>query len=171
MSEIVQLFAQIALLRRGPQDVPASALLLSLTIVAYVAMHGLVAGLLPPISNWPAQLAVEVSFTLLWYAALLRLVGRPERMLQTVTAVFGFQTVLAPVVIASVWLVSRFGADATLRAPVTLLWLALLIWLVAANSHVVRCALEWSSVASVGLVLLQLATGQMLLWALFHPGA
>jgi hypothetical protein len=37
MQELVKLFTQIALLRRGPQDLPASMLLLALTIVAYLA--------------------------------------------------------------------------------------------------------------------------------------
>jgi hypothetical protein len=36
MRELVKLYTQIALLRRGPQDLPASALLLAFTILAYL---------------------------------------------------------------------------------------------------------------------------------------
>ena len=38
MRELIQLFAQIALLRRGPQDLPASTLLLALTVIGYLAV-------------------------------------------------------------------------------------------------------------------------------------
>ena len=36
MKELIQLFTQIALLRRGPQDLPASLLLLTLTMIGYL---------------------------------------------------------------------------------------------------------------------------------------
>jgi hypothetical protein len=45
--------------------------------------------------------------------------------------------------------------------------LVLVIWVIAANSHVVKAALEWSSPASVALVILQILAGQILLFALF----
>jgi len=47
--------------------------------------------------------------------------------------------------------------------------LLLIVWLVAANSQIVKAALEWSSPASVVLVILQIFTGRVLLFALFPP--
>jgi hypothetical protein len=47
--------------------------------------------------------------------------------------------------------------------------LLLIVWLVAANSQIVKAALEWSSPASVVLVILQIFTGRLLLFALFPP--
>ena len=65
-------------------------------------------GILPPVEtgaaakgaeaalrSWPALLLLDTVFLYVWYAALLRLAGRPERTLQTVTAVFGFRIILA----------------------------------------------------------------------------
>ena len=101
--------------------------------------------------------------------ALLRLVGRPERTLQTATAVFGFQAVLSPLLVASEWLMRRFGADTTWQLPIACAGLLLVVWLIAANSYVVKAALEWSSTASVVLVILQIFAGQLLLLALFPP--
>ena len=49
MKELVKLFTQIALLRRGPQDLPASMLLLALTIVAYLVVN--------LAAEWPAAAA------------------------------------------------------------------------------------------------------------------
>jgi hypothetical protein len=169
MRDVIRLFTQIALLRRGPQDLPASLLLLVLTVVGYVGVNFLVSSLLPPVKGWPAQVLVDTLFTLAWYVALLRLVGRPERTLQTATAVFGFQAVLSPLLVASEWLMRRFGADTTWQLPIACAGLLLVVWLIAANSYVVKAALEWSSTASVVLVILQIFAGQLLLLALFPP--
>ena len=169
MSEYIRLYTQIALLRRGPQDLPASGLLLVLTVAGYVAINFLVGSLLPPETRWREMLLVATLFTLLWYVALLQLVGRPERTLQTTTAVFGFQTVLAPLVIGCGWLLRRFGLDSPWHVPIICAALLLFAWVIAANSYIVRAALEWSVTSSVVLVLLQTVAGELLVLALFPP--
>jgi hypothetical protein len=167
MKELIQLFTQITLLRRGPQDLPASPLLLALTVAGYFVVNFLVSALMPPVAGWPGHLAVDVVFQLVWYVLLLRLAGKSERTLQTTTAVFGFQAVLSPLLVLSEWLMRRFAQDTTWQFPVTLMGLVLVVWVIAANSHVVKAALEWSSPASVALVILQILAGQILLFALF----
>jgi hypothetical protein len=169
MKDLVRLFAQIALLRRGPQDLPASLLLLTLTVLGYLCVNFLLSSVLPPDSHWLGPLLVDTLFMLLWYVGLLKLLGRPERILQTTTAVFGFQAVLSPLLIASEWLMRRFSEDATWQVPVTCVGLLLLAWLIAANSHVVKAALEWSGSASVALVILQMLAGWLVVFAVFPP--
>ena len=172
MKDIVRLFAQIALLRRGPQDLPASELLLALTVLGYFCVNFVLSSVLPPDVHWRGPLLVDTVFTLLWYVALLRLLGRPERILQTTTAVFGFQAVLSPLLIASEWLMRRVSEDTnSWQVLVTCVGLLLLAWLIAANSHVVKAALDWSSGTSVALVILQIVASQLLLFALFPPSA
>ena len=171
MREVVSLYVQIALLRRGPQDLPVSRLLLLVTVCGYAAVNTLVSALLPPSTGWAAQLAIDVAFTLAWYGALLQLAGRSERFLQTASAVFGFQAVLSPLLIASEWLMRRFGQDSTWQLPIAVAGLALVVWLIAANSHVVKAALDWSSASSVALVILQIVASQLLLFAFFPPGS
>jgi hypothetical protein len=169
MRELIRLFWQIALLRRGPQDLPASTLLLGLTVSGYLGVNIVMSSVLPPESHWPELLLIDSLFMLVWYAALLRLLGRPERILQTTTAVFGFQAVMAPLLIGSEWLMGRFGADGTWQVPLTCAWLLLLVWLIAANSHIVRAALEWSAASSVALVILQTLASGLLQLALYPP--
>lgn len=171
MREVIRLYVQIALLRRGPQDLPTSRLLLVLTVCGYAAVNAVVNSLLPPGAGWPLQLAVDVLFTLAWYAALLQLTGRSERFLQTTTAVFGLQSVLAPLLIASEWLTRRFGQDTTWQLPIAVAGLALVIWLIAASTHVVKAALDWSTATSVALVILYIVAGQLLVFALFPPSS
>jgi hypothetical protein len=182
MKELIALFTQIALLRRGPQDLPASMLLLVLTIGGYLCVNLLVALVLPALPHaaaagahavegqWLAPLLIETLFTLVWYVALLRFAGRPERTLQTVTAVFGLQTVLAPLTDTFDWLMVRFSGDGAWQLPVACAELLAWTWLIAANSYVVKAALEWSSTASVVLVILQVVVEVALLLAVFAPG-
>jgi hypothetical protein len=170
MRELIRLFTEIALLRRGPQDLPASPLLLVLTLLAYLCVNFVLWSALPAARGWSAPLLVATLFTLLWYIALLRIVGRPERTLQTTTAVFGLQTVLSPPLVVSEWLMRRVPEGSGWQLPVACAGLGLVVWLIAANSHVVKAALEWSGTTSVVLVILQVFFGELLLLALFPPG-
>jgi hypothetical protein len=168
MRELVRLFAQIALMRRGPQDLPASAAVLAATAAGFVIINCLVSVALPPIPGpWFGHLVVEVVFTFVWYALLLQILRRPERFLQTTTAVFGYQAVLAPLWIAAVWLVRQFADDDTWRLPISVLGLAIVVWKVAVNASVLKAALEWGMPPCVALVILQYLAGQILLFYLF----
>jgi hypothetical protein len=169
MGEVLKLFAQISLMRRGPQDLPASGLLLLLTVAAYVAVNCLVSSVFPPARDWPALLLVDVAFLLLWNALLLRVAGRPERTVQTTTAVFGYQLLLAPLLIVLQWLAQGVHADPVLQGPVLAAGLVLLVWLVAANSRIVSAALECSIGASVALVIVQTLADQLLQMTLLVP--
>ena len=106
---------------------------------------------------------------LAWYAVLLRLQRKSERFLQTTTALFGYQLVLTPLIIALSWLVQRFEAQPAWWLPVLVLALMLAVWVIAAGAHILKSALEWSMPASVSLVIAQLVAGQLLLLALFNP--
>jgi hypothetical protein len=169
MRELIKLFAQLALLRRGPQDLPASTLLLVVTILAYLGVNSLVSLQFPPARNWPPQLLLDAAFMLIWYVLLLRLARHPERTLQTATAVFGYQIVLAPLLVTLQWLVQRLHGNSAWETPLEFAGLVLLIWLVAANSRIVSAALEWPMAASVSLVVLQTVVGELLQLAIFIP--
>jgi hypothetical protein len=66
-----------------------------------------------------------------------------------------------------VWLTRRFEQDSVWQFPATLVSLALLIWIITANSHIVKAALEWTMPPSVALVILQTLAGNLLVLALF----
>jgi hypothetical protein len=166
MKELVRLFAQIALSRKGPQDLPASPVLLAASILGYFVVNFLVSLLLPPIDRWRLHLLVDVAFTFAWYAVLLRAFGKPERFLQTATAMFGYQMVLAPPWIAAINLSRRFPEDALWQFPIAIIGLAIAIWIIRAGSHVLKAALELPMAACVVLIILQILAGQLALFAL-----
>lgn len=172
MLSLVRLYADIALLRRGPEELPASLFLLLGTVVANFLVNFIVSTLLPPFPGpWHLHLAVDILFTLAWYAVLMRLFARPERFLQTTTAVFGYQTVLAPVWIATAWLAGRFQQDDAWLIPVAIVGLGMLAWGLAANGRILRSALDQPMPICVSLALLQTIVGQLLLIGLFPSPA
>jgi len=83
--------------------------------------------------------------------------------------VFGFQTVLTPLVDSCAWLVRRLGEDSPWQLPFMCALLLLFAWVIAANSHIVKAALDWSATSSVALVILQTLAGWLVLSALFPP--
>jgi hypothetical protein len=167
VTELLRLYAEVALHRRGPEDLPASRAVFVLTVVAYVLVYFAVSLVLPPGQGLPADhLALDVVFTFGWYWLLLRLIHKPERFLQTASATFGYQAIIAPLWIASIWLVTHFRNDAAALMPSMLVWLAILVWILSVNVRILRSALEWPVGACVGLVVLQ-NIAELMLFGLF----
>jgi hypothetical protein len=170
MSELLRLYGQIALLRKGPQDVPAAGLLLLLTAVAYFTVNVLMVLLLPLLTGpWLRALLVDVTFTIAWYWMLLRLLGRGERFVQTAAAILGYRTLLTPLSLASEWLLRRFGEDNTWQLPVSVMYIIVVAWMIAASGRVLHAALEWPMAACVALVILEFIAGWLLMFGLL-PG-
>jgi len=172
MKEIIQLFAAITVAKKGPQDVPASSALMLLTVLGYFAVNVVITIILPPMSiPWMLPLLIDIVFTLGWNFLLLRVVGRPERFMQTTTAVFGYRALLTPLWVLTMWLVTRFQNDPGWQFPIALVGLAVVIWVIAVNSHILKAALEWSMAPAVALVILQMLAGELVRYALLANGA
>jgi hypothetical protein len=169
MKELLALFAQIAVSRKGPQDLPASSVVLVLTVAGYFFIRFLVSSLMPPTAQWREHLFIEIAFTLVWYAALLKTVGKPERFLQTATAIFGYELVLTPMFVVTIYLSQQVKPDEALYFPIALIALGLAIWLIRAGSYVLKAALELPIVACVFLTILQIFAGEVLMRALSSP--
>jgi hypothetical protein len=168
MKDLLRLFTQIALARRSPEDLPASPFLLALTVTGYFAVNYIASLLFPPFNGpWLEHLCFDVVFMLAWYALLLVVMRRPERFLQTASAVYGYQAILSPMFVAAMWLWRRQGQESVWSFPAFALCLALLIWIIAANSYIIKAALEWSMLPSVALVILQALADDLLAVSLF----
>jgi hypothetical protein len=59
--------ADIVLLRRGPENLPASLPLLVFTVALYAVVASFVASAFaPPEENWPVSIGTVIVVTLLW---------------------------------------------------------------------------------------------------------
>lgn len=169
MKELFGLFAQIALSRKGPQDLPASYFLLALTIAVYWVIRYAVSLAAPPAEHWRVHLLVQVVFTLVWYAVLLRVLGKPERFMQTATAIFGAWMLLEPPWVIAVHYWQGLPKEAVMNEPMAILALAITIWIIRAGSYVLKHALELPLLACVILTILQTFTGELLMQAASPP--
>ena len=164
MNELLRLFSQITLLRRGPQDLPVSPAALVLSVLGYFLINCAVNVALPiGGAAWLVDLLLDIGFTLLWYTVLMRAVNRRERFLQTVTAVFGYQMIISPFWVAAAFLTKRYADDAVWQLPVSIASLAIVIWTITINAHILKSALEWAMPACVLLVIVQIFAGQALM--------
>ena len=171
MSELARLYVQIALLQRGPQDLPASTLLLVITALGYFVVNSLIFLLLPePRGPWLPVLLLEIPFTLAWYALLMRVVRKPERTLQTTSAMLGYRTVLSPLSIVAGWLALRYGSDSSWQLPLGVGSVIIVVWLIAASSHVLRAALEWPLPYCTALAIAEIAAESLAVIAVVPQG-
>jgi hypothetical protein len=169
MKELFGLFAQIAISRKGPQDLPVSYLLLALTVLGYWVLRYSVSLVAPPADHWRMHLLVQVVFTLTWYAVLLRAVGKPERFIQTATAIFGAGLLLDPPGVIAVHYWQELPEEHVLYVPMAFVVLVIAIWVIRVGSYVLKHALELPLLACVILTILQTFTGEMLMRAVSPP--
>ena len=95
VQQFLRIFVDIVLWRRGPQDLPASGLLLAIAVAAYVAVSAVQLALLgESAATWFFFLVIDPLLLAAWVWLVLRLYGHPERFMQAASAVFGTGAVL-----------------------------------------------------------------------------
>ena len=145
----------IILLRRGPEQLPASSVLLAVTVAIYVAISAMViASVSTQDANWPLELVIGTATMLTWYQVALQLAKKRERYAQTMTAMFGVSTIFAPLLVP---MLSSVAAHVQAKQQpsqfITMLALFLLVWLVVIFVRIVRAAFEWPWPAALLLVI------------------
>ena len=167
MWRLTQVFAEIALHRRGPDELPASQFLLGLTLTAYLA-----AGFVSVRVSEPAERALELTLLgstlylgfiglivletllyLLFVWAVLRVYGRSRRFLQTASALLGVETLLSGIGIPILVWMSAARASGGAPTVATLLYLALFLWSVDVAGFILSKALQRAYFVGVLIVI------------------
>jgi len=142
MYAVVEPFLEVCLLRRGPQDLPPSGLLLGLALVAYYLVSALTAMAVYGPGVGLLQAGVEV-ITLAGYTyAGLQVAGRLARFWQTLIALAGTGTVIGLVMVPLVYVLYP-EASGNLAAVASMVYLLLVGWLLAVFGHIFRHALSF----------------------------
>lgn len=153
MYAIIRPFLQLTLLQIGPQDLPASRMLLLLVLLLYGAVGTVVGLSFYSPANAVLQTLAELGVLALALHLALHMRGHPERFLQTYTGMVGISAVLGIVVLPLVYAVARgAGPGAEPPALAGLAYLLVLGWLLAAYGNVLRHALSLRRL-SFGVVL------------------
>jgi hypothetical protein len=157
MQALIRLFIDVALHRKGPQDVPASGPVFALALLAYLAIG---AAVLWPSAARPAallgQLGLDLALLLLVFGGLLAGTGRAGRLRQTLSALLGTGALLSVAALPFVWLAARALGDGApvpgMELPALVSTTALFMLLLASllvTGHILRNAMDWSYPAGV----------------------
>jgi len=135
---LIQFFIELCLLRRAPQDLPASAALFGLALAADLLislMLAAIAGL--PLSLGLVEGLTDVLFMLALLYGALRMLNRPARFAQAATALLGSGAVLGVLALLPISMLPS-GEQADPPAIAALMLLALVIWSVLVTGHILR---------------------------------
>ncbi len=162
MYQLIVLFFEIAILRKGPQDVPPSPWMLRLILPVYIAVNLLILQLN---GEWPtAILQIVIDFLLLvgfsW--PLLYFAGKPARFRQTLCALLGTDTVISFFAIPAVASLNSQTNDLAFFAM-----LALMGWHWLVSGHIFRHALDRPLFFGLGLALLYILISSQVMALLF----
>ena len=168
LNTLLRPFLAICLFRMGPQDLPASTVLLGIALAAH-ALAGMVATGFS--LDFPQALAAGVMGTALLSvltASLLVVVGLRARTVQTLTALAGADAIIT-FVTAPVLLYAH-GAEGRPTPLAGVLVLASLVWTISVFGHVLRNALATHMAVGVAIAVVFTMIGLGLFNQLFVPG-
>jgi hypothetical protein len=150
MTGFLNSLTQIVLLRKDPSGLPSTAASVALVVVLYAAVDVVVIRL---DTNYRivARTAVDVFFSLGFFAGLLALTGRLHRFPQTIVAAFGAYVLLSPVLVALFLLRSPTDASAGIAIFLDAASALVVIWYLLIVGHVLRAALDTGLVTGFAL--------------------
>jgi hypothetical protein len=139
---LIHYFIDLCFLRRGPQDLPASPVLVKVLALVYLGVDVLVdvstgqgfAGAL-------VQALVDLGLLLVLLYTGLRVLGRLPRLPQAAAALLGSGALLSLLVLVPLGMASE-GESPQMTGFAALLFLALLAWSIVVTGHILRHTLD-----------------------------
>ena len=166
MSRLLTIWLDICLLRAGPQDLPASRVLLGLTLTSYLLVSTLLS--LPgyPVFTSLQIAAADLVLLVLFAVSMLYLTGRAARFNQTLSALAGTGTLLGLLGLPLVHALYRAQDAEQVSLPVLLFWLLLMVWNLLVMAHIIRHALSIILPIAVAIAVLYTLVAMQLITAL-----
>lgn len=169
MTRLLRSLAQIAMLRKDPGVLPASAALVVLLAIAYAgasALHALVNG----DTHIVARAGLDLGLTLGFFWLLLALTSRRHRFAQTMSALLGAYVLLAPLV--TLLLLAHGVAESS--DPALLLTSTgsalVIVWFLMIVAHILKHALDTGLIIG-GVIAVTWVVASWTLAAWLFPGA
>lgn len=174
MPEVLQflrIFVDIVLWRRGPQDLPASRLLVGLTLAAYVAVSAVQLALLDePATTWFFFLVADPVLLMAWVWLVLKLFGHLERYAQTVSAVLGTGALLGLVLYLPLQFIMPASADGQAAPLAQALGLGLVAVFALVTGRIIKLATDSNLFTGIGVALTYFLVVNVLLATVRAPG-
>lgn len=167
MQQLIRVWLNICLWRAVPQDLPASGILLSLSLASYALVSVLVSlgsyGLAGAVQLALLDLGLLAAFVLI----LLYLQSKTARIYQTLSALAGTGSLLGVFALPLVWWAQPGLQPEQVPVLLTLFWLLLLVWNLLVMAHIMRHALSSSFPVGLGVSLLYVLVSMEFIAALF----
>ena len=155
MYALLKPFVDLALLRRGPEDLPASQPLMVICALLYWLLALVVVAPFYPLGVALVQAGLDLALLAVFTLVLLRSRSLGERFNQTFTGLLGVGVVLGVLMIPVVLQLRSVDGPEEVSLFTTIIYLVLLGWLLTAYGHVLRRALDIKNPAGgVGLAIL-----------------
>jgi len=168
VGQLVFVFIEICLHRKGPDALPASRFLLALVIAAYLIVSLIALGVSWPLSRVLGALALDLGLRLVFFSIVLSAARRASRFLQTVTAVLGAEIFLTCLALPLLY-AQALGAEGTpIDVLSTSMLLLLLFWSIDISGFVLSRALQRSYIVGVS-IMVGYVVSSMVLSEFFFP--
>ena len=165
MSNIIKIFFDICLLRKGPEDLPVNGVLMLVLVVISLFVSVWIGLII-----YGKQVAISISiveliFSIIFVKILLR--KNPERFMQTFSAMLGAVTIINIISLPILIPLTYEELNQNIASLFGLLSFALLIWVVVVCgsifSRAISSGLRYGILISVGYALLSIIILQLLL--------
>jgi hypothetical protein len=167
MLQLIRAWFEICLLRRAPQDLPASSYLLGVSLCCYGLVSVLVSSQSYTLSMALLLTLVDLGLLVMFAWSLLYLQNKIARLNQTLSALAGTGSLMGLIALPLLLtLAPDAGAD-TVPASLQSLWLLLLLWNLVIMAHIIRHALSSSFAIGFGISLLYALLNMQVIVTLF----
>jgi hypothetical protein len=152
MKHLLGFWLDLCLLRVPPQELPASRWLLGFSLSCYLLLSTLASALSHGFLDGIQIALLDALLLCGFFMLVLSLLNKPQRIVQTLSALTGAGTVLGiPALLFTAVSESGGGPD---NESLSLLWLLLLFWNLLVTAHIMRYALSSSLAIGFGVALL-----------------
>ena len=141
---IIQAFYEICLLKRRPQDLPGSGVFFSMSAAAYTLSSFILALTYQDIQKSLMVAFIDAGLTILITYLLLLVIRKPERNLQTGTALLGTGTIFSLLATPMYYLLALPVAGQSGSPVISFLVWVLIVWNIAVMAHILKHALTVS---------------------------
>ncbi len=160
---LIKLFLDICLFRKGPQDTPASTMLLKWTLGAYFLVGFVLLGLETRWVEAVLQILLEGVMLLGFVWVSLKAAGKMNRFVQTTIAMLGTDALISSFAVPLIAVAMAYPQTAI----ITLLLLMLMLWHLGVVAHILRHALSQTLAIGLGLAIVYVVFTYQIMILLF----
>lgn len=171
MLRLITIWLDLCLLRLGPQDIPASRVLLVLSLAAYVLVSFVLS-----VPGYPSAVAlrlagVDLLLLVVFASVPLYLLDKTARIGQTLTALAGSGALLGLLALPVIRVLFE-GQDSSEVPPfAAMVWLILFGWSLLVVAHIMRHALSVAFAVGLGVAVLYTLVAMQVIGTLFPAEA